>query len=94
MMSAGMMAGLVVAGMAGAGFMANEATHGAMAEAMGLGHNHMADYGGYHCAAHDGAHGAHHAEHMHNATSMPHGSCPGGSGMHGGMVGMGGMNHG
>lgn len=67
--------------------MANEATHGGVSEMMGLGHHHMADYGGYHCASHDGTHGHHHVEHMHNETRTAHEDCPGGSGMHGGMHG-------
>ena len=82
MMSTAIMAGLVVAGVAGVGMMANEATHGGVAEMMGLGHNHMADYGGYHCASHDGSHGQHHMTHMHDETHAGHAGCPGGSQMH------------
>lgn len=81
----------------GTAFAANEWTHGAMAEAAGVGHRHMLDYGGYHCVDHaDAPHADHHRAHMHgNATladaqgramfgnaTMPHGACPGGPGMH------------
>lgn len=62
--------------------MVNEASHGGMAEAMGLGHRHMTDVGGYHCASHAGEHGAHHVAHMHNETRAAHDGCPGGSAMH------------
>lgn len=82
MMQTGMVAALVVSGVAGVGMMANEMTHGGVSETMGLGHQHMADYGGYHCASHMGEHGAHHVEHMHNETHMDHGNCPGGASMH------------
>ena len=77
------MAALVVSGMAGAGMMANEASHGGVAEAMGLGHHHMADVGGYHCASHTGEHGPHHVQHMHNETRAAHAACAGGAAMHG-----------
>lgn len=87
MLQPAMMAALLVSGVAGIGMMANEASHGQMAELMGLGHNHMADYGGYHCAAHDGEQAALHAAHMHNGTGngtmVGHSDCPGGAGMHG-----------
>lgn len=90
MMSASMMGALIVSGLAGMGVMANEASHGGMAQAMGLGHHHLTDVGGYHCASHTGPDGATHMEHMHNETMMQHGNCPGGSGMHR----MGGMQEG
>ena len=37
----------------GGAFLANEWSHGGLAEATGLGHRHMLDHGGYHCADHD-----------------------------------------
>lgn len=50
-----------------AGFGANEMTHGGVAGTMGLGHHHMLDYGGYHCADHhDDAVAGDHFEHMHS----------------------------
>ena len=90
MLQTGMMAALAVSAVAGVGMMGNEMTHGAFSEAMGFGHNHMADYGGYHCASHMGPDAADHMRHMHNATFAPHEGCPGGSGMHQ----MGGMSNG
>ena len=90
MMQTGMMAALIVSGVAGAGMMANEASHGQVAEMMGVGHQHMADYGGYHCTSHQGDHASHHVDHMHNETHAAHAGCPGGSGMHD----MGGMSNG
>lgn len=91
-----MMAALVVSGVAGAGFMANEMTHGGMAETMGMGHHHLADYGGYHCASHDGSEGMHHMEHMHGENFTAHSGCNGGAPMHGDRMGgmQGGMMHG
>lgn len=88
-----MMAALVVSGVAGVGMMGNEMTHGGMSEMMGMGHNHMADYGGYHCSSHTGDHGSHHMDHMHGDNYTAHEGCPGGSGMHQGQMGdgMGGM---
>lgn len=48
---------------------ANEASHGEVAEMMGFGHHHMADYGGYHCSGHNGStHAGQHAEHMHGGA--------------------------
>lgn len=47
---------------------ANEMMHGDLAEGMGLGHRHMADYGGYHCSAPGDEHHSAHMEHMHNGT--------------------------
>lgn len=82
MMQTGMMAALIVSGVAGTGMMANEATHGGMSEMMGMGHNHMSDVGGYHCASHNGGQGSQHMQHMHNQTMAAHGSCPGGASMH------------
>jgi hypothetical protein len=53
------------------GFAANEMSHGGFADAMGMGHQHMADWGGYHCAGPDDAHWADHVEHMHgNSTGF------------------------
>lgn len=61
---------LIVASVAGGGFIVNEWSHGGLSEAMGMGHHHMLDYGRQHCAAmngdaihmtqvpaHEGAHG-------------------------------------
>ncbi len=75
----------------GAGFAANEVSHGAMSETMGLGHRHMMDMTGYHCVDHDASSMSHdHMQHMHgNNSTMPHENCPGGSGMHAAA-----MNHG
>lgn len=93
-MAASMMGALILSGMAGFGVTANEASHGAMAEGMGLGHQHMTDVGGYHCASHQGSQAAMHQQHMHNETQMQHGSCPGGSGMHRMAGAQGGMGSG
>ncbi|MFA5943085.1 MAG: hypothetical protein WC876_01320 [Candidatus Thermoplasmatota archaeon] len=65
---------------AGVGVIGNEVTHGAWSESMGLGHHHLADYGGYHCAAHESQA---HMQHMHNGTFTDHQHCPGGVHMHG-----------
>ncbi len=68
---------------AGAGAIANESTHGQVAEGMGLGHQHMLDYGGYHCTSHEAPNeGPHHIEHMHEQHPANHASCPGGQRMH------------
>lgn len=88
MMQAAMLGALIVSGVAGIGMMTNEATHGGVAEMMGLGHHHMTDVGGYHCASHAGEHGAHHVDHMHNETHSSHSRCQGGGSMHGDMGGM------
>lgn len=73
---------VALAALFGTGFLANEWSHGAMSEAVGLGHHHVLDYGGYHCAGHgDAEHGAHHAAHMHGNASRPHQGC---AGMHAG----------
>jgi hypothetical protein len=85
-----MLGALIVSGMAGFGVMANEGTHGGMAEAMGLGHHHMTDVGGYHCASHSGPDAQRHMDHMHNETMVHHENCSGGSSMHR-MGMMGGM---
>ena len=82
MLKAPLVAGLVVAGIAGLGTMANEGTHGGVAEMMGFGHHHMADYGGYHCASHMGADGGQHVQHMHEEMAVHHDDCPGGQEMH------------
>jgi hypothetical protein len=81
-MHAAVLAALVVSGVAGLGTMANEATHGGVSEMMGMGHHHMTDMGGYHCASHVGEHGSQHMDHMHDETHMAHDNCPGGSDMH------------
>lgn len=101
------MMALIAAGLLAFTFGANEAMHGDVAEAMGAGHQHMLDYGDYHCAPHDHAeHGDHHMEHMHagsNGTStngthhhdVDHSECPGGGhmgpGHHGGDGHMGSL---
>lgn len=97
---------LGLAAVLGTAFAANEWTHGDVAGAMGLGHRHMLDYGGYHCVDHaDVQHADHHRAHLHgNVTmadaqgaamfgtaTMPHGSCPGGAAMHDGTM-TGGMS--
>ena len=82
MLAPNLIVALAIAGLAGMGTMANEGTHGGVAEMMGLGHQHMTDVGGYHCASHMGDHGQEHMEHMHEEHPMDHSSCPGGSGMH------------
>lgn len=67
---------LGIAGALAAGFAGNEMAHGGMAEAMGLGHRHMMDYDGAHCAAMDGAMGAQHLQHMHRGDpSASHMGC-------------------
>lgn len=61
---------LAASGVLIAGFGANEATHGGTAEAVGLEHSHMFDYGGYHCATPDDAgHWEDHVEHMHGGVN-------------------------
>lgn len=45
---------IAVACIAGAGFAVNEWSHGAMAEAVGLGHHHALDHPGGHCVAANG----------------------------------------
>lgn len=82
---------MVATALAGTGFLANEWSHGGLSEAMGMGHHHMLDFAGMHCAAHgDPALGAAHMAHMHGNASMPHDGCPGGPGMHRqGMMGTG-----
>lgn len=63
---------LAASGLLLAGFAGNEVSHGGWSEAMGLGHHHVTDSGGYHCAGPDNAeHWDHHVEHMHggNATA-------------------------
>lgn len=79
----------------GGGFLANEWSHGGLSEALGMGHRHALDFGGYHCAPHDDSErGRMHVEHMHQEGSpMPHDECAGGSAMHesrGNMSGAGG----
>jgi hypothetical protein len=87
---------LGLAGLFTAGFAMNEWSHGGMTEMMGLGHHHMSDVGGYHCAMHDDAeHVTHHMSHMHgNNRTAPHDACPGGGTMHGPGGMSGGMMHG
>ena len=82
MLATNVIAALAVGGLAAMGTMINEGTHGEIAEMMGLGHHHMTDYGGYHCASHTGEHGADHMEHMHGDHPMDHDDCPGGADMH------------
>lgn len=65
MMYVVMTAGAVMLGAAGA----NEMTHGGFAQAMGVGHHHMADYGGYHCAGPNDADWARHVDHMHGGST-------------------------
>lgn len=70
-----------------AGFGANEMTHGGVAEGMGLGHQHMMDYDGYHCAEPGDTDWERHQEHMHDSTVGDHcGSGHMGAGHHGGMM--------
>lgn len=88
-MHASLAAPLVLAALLGAATVSNEWSHGAMSEAMGFGHHHLLDAGGYHCVSHDDAAlGAAHVAHMHGNASAgavhPHMNCPGGAGMHGG----------
>lgn len=82
---------VVAAAILATGFAANEMSHGAVAETMGVGHHHMLDYGGYHCAGvEDAEHWDHHVEHMHggNATA-DHAGCGGNhQRMHDGYGGM------
>lgn len=76
---------LGLAALLGAGFAGNEVSHGAMAEAMGLGHHHMMDYDGAHCASLDGPMAAQHVGHMHGGDwNATHAGC---GGMHHGMMG-------
>jgi hypothetical protein len=56
---------VALAGVLFAGFAVNEMSHGAMAEMMGLGHRHMLDHGGYHCAEPTSEHWERHQSHMH-----------------------------
>ena len=64
-------------------FGANEVTHGSVAETMGFGHHHLADYGGYHCAGHDdAAHAELHYEHMHGQAWNGSGNASYGPGYH------------
>lgn len=70
----------------GGAFVANEWSHGGVARSMGMGHQHMLDYGGYHCVDHDDArHHERHMNHMHGNVTMPHDRCPGGGNMNRGM---------
>ena len=60
---------IIAAGMFMGGFAGNEFSHGGFAESMGMGHHHMTDYGGYHCAdPSDDEHWADHVEHMHDGS--------------------------
>lgn len=68
----GLVLPLAVAATFGGGFLMNEWSHGGMAEAMGLGHHHMLDYGGVHCLPPDD--GARLAAHMDPHAPM-HGPC-------------------
>jgi hypothetical protein len=83
----------IAAGMMMTGFAANEMTHGGMAESMGMGHQHMLDHGGYHCAEPGSAHWENHEAHMHDGNMTDH--CGGGHMGMNGHPGMGsGMGHG
>lgn len=75
---------MAVSGLMLAGVGANEMTHGGVAEGTGLGHQHMADYGGYHCADPEDMDWERHQEHMHADGQTAH--CGDGhmDGMHGG----------
>lgn len=69
---------LAASGLLLAGFGANEVTHGGVSEAMGLDHNHMLDYGDYHCAdPGDTEHWDEHVEHVHGGqnTTDDHDHC-------------------
>lgn len=66
---------LIAAGIMMGGFGANEASHGSLAEGMGLGHHHMSDYGGYHCAGPDDAHWGQHVDHMHDGATESQDHC-------------------
>lgn len=67
---------LAVTGMAGGGFLLNEWTHGAMAEAMGLGHHHVLDADAAHCGGHGAMASGVMAAHAHGASDQP--GCSGG----------------
>lgn len=82
MLKTSLLAALGVGGIAAMGTMVNEGTHGDVAEMMGFGHHHMADYGGYHCASHMGEEGDEHFRHMHEDHETRHDDCPGGGDMH------------
>jgi hypothetical protein len=82
MLSTNVIAALAIGGLAALGTLVNEGTHGGLAETMGMGHHHLSDYGGYHCASHEGPDGGMHMEHMHGDHPMDHEDCPGGAGMH------------
>ena len=73
---------VVLATAFGGAFMVNEWSHGGLSEAVGLGHHHMLDYSGVHCAAHGGDQAMAHAAHMHGAAPVAHDACPGGAAMH------------
>ncbi len=60
---------LVVAGILMGGFAGNEMTHGGFSEAMGLGHHHMLDAEGIHCAGPGDPDWEEHVAHMHNRTA-------------------------
>lgn len=54
----------------------NEISHGAVAGTVGFGHNHMADYGGYHCSGPDDAEAwMNHVEHVHHNDVTPQDHC-------------------
>lgn len=79
---------LVLTTLLGATGLANEWSHGAVSEAIGFGHHHLLDTGGYHCVSHaDANQAARHQAHMHanatNGSDHPHANCPGGASMHG-----------
>ena len=87
MLAANLVMAGVLLGVSGIGVLANETTHGGFVDTIGLGHHHLADYGGYHCTSHRGDLGERHIQHMHNETLSQHNACPGGATMHkGGMM--------
>jgi hypothetical protein len=83
-LSPGLAMPVVLAAAFSGGFLVNEWSHGSLAETTGLGHHHMLDHGGHHCAAHDDAErAAYHVAHMHGSEPVAHAACTGGPAMHG-----------
>jgi hypothetical protein len=82
----------IAAGVMMTGFAANEMSHGGLAEGMGMGHQHMLDHGGYHCADPDDAHWDDHVAHMHGEGADHCGDDHMHRSGHEGMGGMGGMD--
>lgn len=57
---------------------ANEANHGALSEWMGLGHHHLTDHGGVHCASPGEPDWDRHVEHVHHGgQNGTHDHCDG-----------------